>query len=73
MRNMVIALVASAALALPAPASAKSYGGDYSSKSKCMKAMEKEQKAYRKSHSKHAPQLFLRCKHRHGRYWIIRD
>jgi hypothetical protein len=73
MRNMVIALVASAALALPGPASANSYGSDYSTKSKCMKAMEKEQKAYRKKHGKHAAQLFLRCKHRHGRYWLVRD
>jgi hypothetical protein len=72
MRNMVIGLVVSAALALPGPVSAKSYGGDYSSKSKCMTAMEKEQKAYRKKHGKHAS-LFLRCKHKHGRYVLIRD
>jgi formate dehydrogenase assembly factor FdhD len=71
MRSMVIALVVSAALALPGAAAAKSYGGDYSTKSKCEKAMQKEQKAYRKTHGKHAA-LFLRCKHRHGRYWLVR-
>ena len=72
MRNLVIALAVSAALALPGPAAAKSYGGDYSTKSKCEKAMKKEQKAWRSTHGKHAS-LFLRCKHRHGRYWLIRD
>ena len=71
MRNMVIALVVSAALALPGTASAKTYG-DYSTKSKCLKAMDKEQTKYRKKHGKKA-HLLLRCKSKHGRYVLVRD
>ena len=70
MRSMVIALIVSAALALPASASAKTYG-DYSTKHKCMKAMDKEQTKYRKKHGKHAMQPLLRCKYRHSRYWLV--
>jgi hypothetical protein len=71
MRNMMIALVVSAALALPGAASAKSYG-DYSTKHKCMKAMDKEQNRYRKKHGRHAMQPLLRCKYKHHRYWLVR-
>ena len=71
MRKMLIALAVSAALALPASASAKTYG-DYSSKRKCLNAMDKEQRKYRKKHGRHAMQPLLRCKHRHGRYLLVR-
>jgi hypothetical protein len=72
MRKMVIALIVSGCLAIPGPAFARSYGGDYRTKDKCMKAMKKEQKTYRQRHGKHAA-LFLRCKRSHGRYVLIRD
>jgi hypothetical protein len=68
---MLIALAVSAALALPAAASAKTYG-DYSSRNKCLKAMDKEQRKYRKKHGRHAMQPLLRCKYRHHRYWLVR-
>ena len=71
MRSIAIALFVSAALALPASASAKTYG-DYSTKHKCMRAMEKEQRHYRNKHGRHAMQPLLRCKYKHGRYWLKR-
>jgi hypothetical protein len=71
MRSIAIALAVSAALALPAPAAAKSYG-DYSTKSKCLRAMDKEQKKYRKKHGRHAMQPLLRCKYSHHRYRLVR-
>ena len=72
MRTMMIALVAAGLLAVPGTAAAKTYG-DYSTKHKCLKAMDKEQRHYRNKHGRHAMQPLLRCKYKHGRYWLKRD